>query len=258
MITVLNIEKTKPYTFLLQIENNGHYSEDTATIARLIDERNWLCCNDDPMIVKECKFEDLTAEIARDCIAVGSVEFVNRALELGYNADPMKPINIPSVLFNEDYLGRRCEIVDNKTDVRKLFLKWNTNKVFLKSNSGVKVGYTDFYTLRDNIPDDSEYFVSEPVDVVSEWRCFVYRGVLKGVKNYSGDVWTLPSKGFVEDCIREIGDSITAYTLDVAVLKSGRSVVLEVHNFLSCGLYGFDDASIIPMSINALKQEIAR
>jgi hypothetical protein len=60
----------------------------------------------------------------------------------------------------------------------------------------------------------------------------------------------------VEDCIKEIGDSITAYTLDVAMLKSGRSVVLEIHNFVSCGLYGFDDAAIIPMLINAFKEDI--
>lgn len=256
MITVLQIEKTKPYTFLLQIEKNGHYSEDTATVARLIDERNWLNFGDEPMIIKGCKFEDLTEDIAKNCIAVGSVEFVNKALKLGYGAGPMRPINIPLPLFSEDYLGRKCKIVRDKTEVRKLFFKWNTDKLFVKSNSKIKAGYTDFYSVRDDIPDDSEYFVSEKMDIVSEWRCFVYRGKLKGIKNYCGDPWVLPSKGFVEDCMKEIRNSITAYTLDVAVLKSGRTVVLEIHNFISCGLYGFDDASIIPMTINAFKQEI--
>lgn len=248
--------KKKMYTFLLQVEKNGHYSEDTATIARLIDERNWLNFNDEPMRIKECRFKGLTEKMAKDTIPVGSVEFVNKALRLGYGAGPMQPINIPLPLFSEDYLGRKCEIVRDKTEIRKLFLKWNADKLFVKSNSKIKAGYTDFYTPKDNIPDDEEYFVSEVVDIVSEWRCFVYRNALKGVKNYSGDPWVLPSRGFVEDCIKEVGNDIVAYTLDVVVLKSGRSVVLEVHNFVSCGLYGFDDAAIIPMLINGFKREI--
>ena len=31
--------------FLLQIEDNGHYSEDTAVVERIISEKNWLSRN---------------------------------------------------------------------------------------------------------------------------------------------------------------------------------------------------------------------
>ena len=244
--------------FLLQIEKNGHYAEDTAVVNRLIDERNWLSFGGEQITVQSCSFEELSKDVIKDAIPVGSVEFANKALEVGYGTGPMKPINIPFVLFSENYLGRKCEIVKDKTEIKKLFLKWNANKIFLKSNSEIKKGYTDFYTLQDNIPDDTEYFVSEAVDVVSEYRCFVYRGVLKGIKNYCGDPWILPSKGFIEDCIAAIGDSIAAYTLDIGVTKSGRNIVVEVHNFVSCGLYGFEDASIIPMLVNGFKQEIEK
>ena len=246
------------YKFLLQVENNGHYSEDTATIARLIDERNWLCPNDEPMTTQDCRFEDLTSEIVANAIPVGSVEFVNKALGIGYNLGPMKPINIPQPLFRAEYLGRKCRIVNSVADIRRTFFDWHTSKLFIKSNTKIKAGYTDLYSARDNFPEDTEYFISAPVNLISEWRCFVYRGVLKGIKNYCGDPWLFPDRNFVTDCINQIGDSLTAYTLDVGVTSNGKTIVIEVHNFISCGLYGFDDSSIIPMLINAFKQEIQK
>lgn len=246
------------YSFLLQIEDNGHYSEDTAVVERLIRERNWLHRDGDLIEITGCHFFDLPKTAIGNSIAVGSIEFVNKALELGYGAGPMKPINIPEELTEIDYTGRRCAVVKNKEDVQKLFKEWDTPYLFVKSNSKIKAGYTDTYYKSDDIPNDTEYFVSEPVDIVSEWRCFVYRGVLKGIKNYSGDPWVLPEQCFVEDCIKKMGDSLPAYTLDVAVTSDSKSVVIEVHNFVSCGLYGFDNSAMIPMLINGFKREVEK
>lgn len=244
--------------FLLQLEDNGHYSEDVAVIERLIRERNWLHPNETSIEIQSCYFTDLTDKNTKGTIAVGSIEFINKALALGYGAGPMTPINIPSELFKDDYTGRRCAVVQDKEDIPKLFKEWGTPRLFIKSNSRLKTGYTDIYSFRDNIPDDEEYFVSEPIDVISEWRCFVYRDVLKDIKNYSGDPWTLPKQSFVENCIKRIGDNLTAYTLDVAVTSDGKSVVIEVHNFVSCGLYGFDNPSLIPMLVNGFKRETVK
>lgn len=36
-----------------------------------------------------------------------------------------------------------------------------------------------------------------------------------------------------------------AYTLDVGI-SDGKTVVIEVHDFFSCGFYGFSDHTIIP------------
>lgn len=243
------------YRFLLQIEDNGHYSEDTAVVERLIRERNWLHRDGDPIEFQGCHFSDLTKDNTKDAIAVGSIEFTNKALELGHSTGPMKPINIPDELFENDFTGRKCAVIKSKEDVQKLFKEWDAPYLFVKSNSKIKAGYTDTYYKSDNIPDDTEYFVSEPVDIISEWRCFVYRGVIKGIKNYSGDPWVLPEQGFVEDCIKKMGDNLTAYTLDVGVLSDGKPVIIEVHNFVSCGLYGFDNSAMIPMLINGFKRE---
>ena len=42
-----------------------------------------------------------------------------------------------------------------------------------------------------------------------------------------------------ETMVKAFTNTPKAYTLDVAVLRNGQTVVIEVHNFISCGLYGF-------------------
>ena len=60
------------------------------------------------------------------------------------------------------------------------------------------------------------------------------------------------------DCISKIGKSLTAYTLDVGILPNGRTAVIEVHNFVSCGLYGFDHPVLTAMIANGYKTELLR
>ena len=241
--------------FLLQIVDNGHYSEDVAVIDRLISERNWLY-PDDTISVESCTLAELPSKITTDVTPVGTIEFINEVLKLGHGFAPMKPINIPKSLWRAEYLWRKCAVVNSAEEIRQKFSQWNASKLFIKSNSKLKADYTDIYSPTDTLPEDTEYFVSEVVDFVSEWRCFVYRGQLKGIKNYLGDPWTPPNKNFVGDCIQEIGQDIIAYTLDVGVTASGETAVIEVHNFVSCGLYGFADPAIIPMLINGFRREV--
>ena len=90
--------------FLLQLESNGHYSEDVAVVERLIKEQNWLHPSDEPIMFNSVKLEDITKENSVDTIPVGSIEFVNKVLNSGYDKGPMKPINIPQ---NTQYLFLR-------------------------------------------------------------------------------------------------------------------------------------------------------
>jgi hypothetical protein len=134
--------------------------------------------------------------------------------------------------------------------------QWSTPSVFLKDNTRIKSDTTGVYTSRDRLFNADEYFVSEPREFVSEWRCFVYRGALRGIKHYLGNPWLMPNQQFIEDCIDAIGDTMTAYTLDVGVLLDGNCAVIEVHNFVSCGLYGFESTLLVPMLINGYLREL--
>ena len=89
--------------------------------------------------------------------------------------------------------------------------------------------------------------VSEIIDIVSEWRVFVFNGEIQHIGNYSGDCMAFPDADIIKEIVRVYGDEAPkAWTLDVAVTTEGDTVVLECHRFFSCGLYGFSDYRRIP------------
>ena len=42
--------------------------------------------------------------------------------------------------------------------------------------------------------------------------------------------------------------------LDVGVLQNGKTVIVEMHEFMSCGLYGYEDKMLLPMLIKAYRE----
>ena len=98
--------------------------------------------------------------------------------------------------------------------------------------------------------------VSSIVNFVSEWRCFVFGGMLRDLRYYCGNKWVVPDKDTINSMVNAVGTTMRAYTLDVGVLESGETAVVEVHNFISCGLYG----ATVPllMYTAAYDEEIAR
>jgi len=48
-----------------------------------------------------------------------------------------------------------------------------------------------------------------------------------------------------------------AHTLDVAI-SGGETVIIEVHDFFSCGLYGFADHKILPFMFARWFQEFVK
>jgi hypothetical protein len=83
----------------------------------------------------------------------------------------------------------------------------------------------------------------------------VYGDTLVGMCNYSGDFTRIPWDVPIYSMIKKLGGKWPAYTLDVAVISEYVSEVdnfefkvvpIEVHEFFSCGLYGFQYYRILP------------
>ena len=106
------------------------------------------------------------------------------------------------------------------------------------------------------VPDDAEVWVCEPMDILSEYRCYVLDGEILGVKHYYGD-WSItpPNKEYVERVIKDYKGAPAAYGIDFAVVKRPKSwengmvndngfhehpVVLEVNDGCNLGNYGLD------------------
>jgi len=167
-------------------------------------------------------------------IPIGSVEFVQMYMKNTYKRT-IRPKNVPLELQSSEYSGRH--IFDStEMNGRKM-------KLFAKSNDIIKgsCGITPY-----DLPV-GRYQYSDIVDFSSEWRAFVWRGDLVGLHNYGGDFTEFPDVEMIKTMMQTFRrNSPCAYTLDVGLINN-KTVVVEVHDFFSCGLYGFADLQLLPL-----------
>lgn len=167
-------------------------------------------------------------DVVGDYIPIGSVEFVHGFMTR--NSIPVPPpINIPDDLMVYP-IAKRVVINGTESDV--------DGEKFVKSNTMIK-GYREITAS----PPPGSYQISDIFDIESEWRCFVYDRQLIGMKHYSGDFRIFPELESIYQMIESYIGQPIAYTLDVgnSRLCGNSTVPIEVHNFYSCGLYGFED-----------------
>lgn len=86
-------------------------------------------------------------------------------------------------------------------------------------------------------PHDTPVFFSDPVEFVSEYRCFVLDGEILDVRRYKGDWSKAPGRSVVEACVKAY-QPYRAYCIDFGVLDVGGTVVVEVNDSFAMGCYG--------------------
>lgn len=235
--------------FLVQMEQLGTLvpAVDGAAFLQEVDLENWRHPDDkiecDYIKLDVLKEHVLSPQRLREFVPVGTIEFVEEVMRQAYGIDHIRPQNIPGPICDKNYCGRNIVQSCHVSEVPKLMDKWHVDSVFIKSAQVVKSDLTNIYG-QDNLPKTDELlFASEPISIETEYRVFVKRGIIQAAKHYTGDPWITPNKNAVKRLVAAIGDTLPAYTLDVGVTTDGRTVPIEVHNFISCGLYG---ASISP------------
>lgn len=197
--------------------------------------------------------DDLRKDSPREYCPVGSIEFCLRWFKEFYQKSP-KPINIPMYIPGIENFTRRdvieVDLTNSSTPDYNTLEKFIGKKLFIKDMDNFKSSMTQ--VLVYNQPEDLKvgyrYQVSEFIpNLVSEWRCFIYQGSLLGIQCYLGDYFRVPQKDFIEDFIRTGMSYLpVSYTLDVMVSEDGVTRLLEIHDFFSCGLYGFTNPQKFP------------
>jgi hypothetical protein len=100
-----------------------------------------------------------------------------------------------------------------------------------------------------NIPDTAEVWVCEPMDILSEYRCYVLDGEILGVKHYYGDWSVVPDKEIVEKVVKQYKGAPSAYGIDFGVYRKWNDAgnwevrptfVIEVNDGCNLGNYGLD------------------
>lgn len=235
-------------TFLCQKIDGDITLDFVLATKHAIEYANWLSNKEDYKIEYT---EDLSSivKIDRNVIPVGTVEFVHEYYRKYFNIENILPVNIPKELMK--YSGGMLWYGDESSykDIKA--------PVICKSMDKVK-GFMDVID-GDTVLDSGNYLFSQLVDIKSEWRCFVYRGELLGVHNYinSTDDRYYPNLKTVREMISKY-DKLDAYTLDVGV-NDDKTFLIEVHDFYSCGLYGFKNyQKLLQMYIASHNQKLTR
>ena len=246
-------------------------SSDTMVIRDSFEYQNWYRNEQDYLLLYAFKDGDkayrglidlmldnngIEIETLDDFTPVGSIEFVEHFLGKQINA-----INIPNKLNKKKYTGRNTltvgkEVFDSAYKLIEMKLGKGV-RVFIKDAEHCKKFDPIIYKDRDSETDlPDKLFISEEVDIRSEFRAFVFRNKILDCRQYLGEFTDTYDKELLADMVREWTDSPTAYTLDIGVLENGETVIIEAHNFIACGLYGFEAASKLPsMTTIAFKEE---
>jgi len=206
---------------------------------------------------KELKTVCPDADLKEWC-PVGSVEFCVRWYKDVWDKTPL-PKNVPDELIpcctrkilnmeKDEWVVR----IPNEEGITMLdkfidFPMIPGDNIFRKDTKTIKSCWNgiiekDSFRFNDGDHRFHDHFqVSEIIpEIYSEWRCFVYDGKLIDIKNYSGDPFNIPNKEYIEELISKYKSAPVAYTLDLAQCNFGTEII-EVHDFFSCGLYGFND-----------------
>lgn len=200
-------------------------------------------------------------------IPIGSLEFVRSYLKKSDGIENLNPIEIPEILRNSHFIKREYQIIYGK-DIPK------DGKYFIKSAQTLK-DFTYLGNIEDmhkapegyeiKIDPDKLYVVSSVIEnILAEYRVFVHRGEILGIKQYDGGTITEITKQSI-DRLRQIIDVLSidtkmpkSYTIDIMTYKNEQTgktdfEIIEVHPMVSVGLYGFSSSKLLEMYTDGIK-----
>lgn len=192
-------------------------------------------------------------------IPVGWLNFVS-----AYLGKHIKPIDISRV--DRKFTGREIQILSY--DEMLAYLDRNGPR-FIKSATKCKefpAGKYDKNSIEsieksiNYLHKSHKFMVSELIHLLAEWRLFIHKGKILDCKQYMGSWESRFDEAFVKEMVASIPKSIipyTSYTVDIGLTDANSTVLIEAHNFISCGLYGFEHPNLYKMVKTAYLEEKA-
>jgi hypothetical protein len=171
---------------------------------------------------------------------VGSVEFMNEVFSR---------IGLSNIRVSKN--SNRQHRVMKLGDVKELVKsgeKWFIKPFQIKLFTGFVLDQMVYSSIA-NISDDLEVMVYEPFQstIYTEWRCYIYMGRIKDIRNYSGDPFITPNEDYIKSIIKENKDFPISYTIDIGVLENGDNVVIEFNDMWAIGNYGIQNDTYLSL-----------
>lgn len=199
-------------------------------------------------------FEELEDRpISRTNIIVGYIQTIRKYFDL-LGVTVNDNFSIPPEL--EKYLGRKITYTTlgefKRTAKVPVFIKPTRTKEFVagvitklenipfffKDKPDEKMDFDPTY-----VPDDTSVLLSEVVDFVSEYRCYVIDGELKGIKHYMGDIRVFPNTAVIDLAISDFTTAPVGYAIDFGITRDGRTLLVEANDGWGLGNYGLNDVT---------------
>jgi ATP-grasp domain, R2K clade family 2 len=176
--------------------------------------------------------------LSKHTLVVGWVRVYLNALKILGVTIP-EPIDYPDEL--ESYFDRKIflstmgwvrEQIHKKSN--PFFVKPYEQKSFLAFEAQGR----DCLLFYGHVPDSEKVWISDIKEFESEYRCFIHRGKLIGMKHYLGNFKIFPNISDIENMISLYQHSPLAYGLDVGIVK-GKTILVEVNDSFALGNYGW-------------------
>ena len=141
------------------------------------------------------------------------------------------PIELKEFYGRKIYAGVLGEIVNIPDNWGKFIKPKAGSKVF---TGRVVNGTRDLIGI--GLPFDYPIWISDIVEFIAEWRCFVLDGQVLDVRPYTGDYHAHFDASVIDEAISCWKDAPIAYGLDIGVTSDGRTLVVEVNDGYAYGL----------------------
>lgn len=174
----------------------------------------------------------------RNIIPIGTIEYVLKHVFKYHPNVEVIPLNKPKELQTVEFCGGHVFNYTNETKQPFPVVFPENKKFFCKSANEFKK-FTDVITPVTEM-EAGKYQLTEVLDFKSEYRAFFYKKQILDVRCYSGDFKTTPDFNKIYSMLKAWNNKPIAGTIDVGVTVENKTVLIECHNFFSCGLYGFN------------------
>jgi hypothetical protein len=179
-------------------------------------------------------------------IVSGTENTIKRLRDLGI--EPPKALNIPEELEWYFFLGRKIKRMtfsefkkdaDNGSISFPIFIKPDGYaKEFVAGPVSNKENALLFYK---DVCEDCPIIISEIVNIISEYRCYVMEGKLIGIKHYLGDVRKFPNVELIDEMIKFYKNQPIAFAIDLGITNEGNTILIEINDAWSLGNYGLEN-----------------
>ncbi len=105
-------------------------------------------------------------------------------------------------------------------------------------------------SLLESFDGNTKIWVSQLIDIESEWRIFVHKNRVVGSSYYSGNFKLTPDYDYINDIVSTYKSSPVGYTLDIGMLSHDANTIIEVNDFWGIGSYGLNPERYAAMLID--------